>query len=55
MVVCEVEIAAKLAETETQLPDEPTWIMTTPDDFYPELSIYFTYSSGRLVLRAVWD
>lgn len=55
MVVCEVESAAKLAESEAQLPDEPTWVMTTPDDFSPFLTIYFTYSSGRLVLRAVWD
>jgi len=50
MVVCDVEEDARRAEGEGT---EETWILTTPDDLSPVLTIYFTYRSGQVVLRAV--
>ena len=48
MVVCEVEDDAR------QVNGSSTWILTTPDDFSPFLTIYFTYRAGQVVLQAVW-
>lgn len=31
-----------------------TWLITTPEDRLPVLSVYFTYRDGHITLRAVW-
>jgi hypothetical protein len=50
MVVCDVESDARCADAPGA---GPTWILTTPDDFSPVLTIYFTYRAGQIVLQAV--
>lgn len=50
MVVLEVEDDARPADND---PDGATWFFTTPDDFEPHLTIYFTYRAGQIVLQAV--
>lgn len=46
MVICEVE---KRADRVGGL----TYILNTPDDFDPPITLYFTYSSGVVKLQAV--
>lgn len=46
MVVCD-------PEEEARLIGYPTWFMRTPDDFWPVLTIYFTYGGGVIVLQAI--
>ena len=48
MVVCDVESEARRIDLSS------TWILTTPDDFSPFLTIYFTYRAGQVKLEAVW-
>jgi hypothetical protein len=48
MVVCEVEDDAR------RIGESSTWILTTPDDLSPFMTIYFTYRAGQVVLQAVW-
>jgi len=31
-----------------------TWMMRTPDDYFPVLTIYFTYEDGWIVPRAAY-
>lgn len=31
-----------------------TWFLTTPDDAFPVLTIYFKYANGRIVLGAAY-
>lgn len=58
MIVYDVEETARHLSSDT-------WLMTTPDDYFPVLSIYFTYTRddaaapehgpvrGKIVLQAV--
>ena len=47
MVVCDIEDDARHSSGQT-------WFLTTPDDMWPYVVIYFTYDSGRVVLQAAW-
>ena len=49
MVVLDVEEDARLIRG-----SRSTWMLTTPDDLSPFMTIYFTYRAGQIVLRAVW-
>ncbi len=31
-----------------------TWLLMTPDGYWPVLSIYFSYEAGKVVLRAAY-
>lgn len=41
-------------EEQTRYLGGVTWLLTTPEDRSPVLSIYFTYEDGLITLRAVW-
>lgn len=43
-----------LQEQARQLSGGETWMMETPDDYFPVVTIYFTYSAGKIVLRAAF-
>jgi hypothetical protein len=49
MLVLEVEDDARHA-------DGDTWFLTTPDDYSPHLTVYFTYqpTTQTIRLEAVW-
>jgi hypothetical protein len=47
MMVLDVEEDARFLSGET-------WLITTPEDHPPVLSVYFTYRDGLITLRAVW-
>jgi hypothetical protein len=48
MVACEVEEDARFLSG-------TTWIVTTPDDTDPMLTVYFTYYAGHITLQEVID
>lgn len=45
MCVLDVEEQARFIGNET-------WFIESPDDYFPIVTIYFTYADGRIVLRA---
>ena len=48
MIVCEVEDDARFISG-------LTWIVSTPEDMDPVLTIYFTYIGGQVTLQEVID
>jgi hypothetical protein len=46
MVICEVENAARHV-------GGATFLLNTPDDFEPAMTLYFTYAAGTIVMQAV--
>jgi hypothetical protein len=47
MVICDVEIRALYV-------GGFTYLLNTPDDFEPPITLYFTYANGTVMLQAVW-
>ncbi len=47
MIVLDVEEDARRLSGDT-------WIMRTPDDYFPVLTLYFTYADGWIVPRAAY-
>jgi hypothetical protein len=47
MVICDVPAHARQVSGFT-------WVMTTPDDFSPPITFYFTYASGTVMMQAAW-
>lgn len=46
MIVLDVEEDARFLSGDT-------WLVTSPDDYFPVVSIYFTYVAGHITLQAV--
>lgn len=40
-------------EEDARLLSGDTWFVETPEDYFPRLSIYFTYVDGAITLQAV--